>query len=395
LATPGPIRLPRPGSAAIFTAVKPPFVVRSLFVLLLATLGSASFLDAASDWPMFRGNPQLTGVSDAKLPAKPVLKWSFKTGAEVKSSPAIVGGKVFFGSADSNLHCLNLADGKPVWAFKSDGGIESSPLVLDGRVYFGTDNTNVYALDATTGQKVWSYGLEDKILSSPNWVQAGDQKAVLVGGYDFKLYSFGAATGKTNWIFETGNYINGSPAIGDGLTAFGGCDAIIHVVDVLKGSKQKEIEAGAYIAASGALVDGKLYVGHYENAFLCVDLKEGKIAWTYKDRAFPYMSSPAVTKDRVIVGGRDKRLHCLKRDTGEQVWVFATRGKVDSSPVVADGKVIVGSDDGRLYVVSLAEGKELWQYEIGQPVQSSPAVVDGHFVVGAADGSVYCFGEKK
>ena len=364
---------------------------------LLALFTAALLGRAASDWPMFCGQPSLAGTSEAKLPDKPVLQWTFKTGGPVKSSPAIVGGKVFFGAGDSNLFCVNLADGKKVWSFHADGVIEASPLVLDGRVFFGTDNTNFFAVDAATGQEAWRYGVEDKILSSANWVKspAGDSKSVLIGGYDYKLYSFAAATGKTNWVFETGNYLNGSPAIGDDMTAFGGCDAIIHVLGLAKGEKLKEIEAGAYIAASGALVDGKLYVGHYENAFLCVDLKAGKIDWTYKDRAFPYFSSPAVTKDFVVVGSRDKRLHCIRRANGEGVWTFATRGKVDSSPVVAGNKVIVGSDDGRLYIVSLADGKELWNYEIGQPVQSSPAVVDGHIVVGSEDGSVYCFGEKR
>ncbi|HAB18576.1 MAG TPA: Pyrrolo-quinoline quinone [Verrucomicrobiales bacterium] len=344
---------------------------------------------------MFRGNPQLTGVAQDSLPEKPVLQWTFKTGAAVKSSAAIVGQRVFIGSTDSNLYCLNLADGKSVWAFKSDGPIEGSPLVLDGRVYFGTANTNLYALDAATGKPLWSYGMDDKILSSPNWtIGTNGARSILVGGYDFKLYSFDAVTGKTNWTFETGNYINGTPAVGNGMTAFGGCDAVVHVVDVLKGSKVKEVDAGAYIAASGSLVDDVLYVGHYENAVIAVDLKEGKIRWTYKDRGFPYFSSPAVTSDRIIVGGRDRRLHCLKRDTGEVVWVFATRGKVDSSPVVVGDKVAVGSDDGRLYMVSLATGNELWNYEIGQPVQSSPAVSAGHLIVGADDGVVYCFGAK-
>ena len=377
----------------MFRAVMTPVTVRRAAALLLCVLGVLA--GRAADWPMFRGNPQLTGVAEAKLPDKPALKWTFKSGGEMKSSAAIVGDRVFIGSGDSNLYCLNLADGKPVWSFKSDGPIESSPLVLDGRVFFGTANTNVYALDAVSGKLVWSYGLDDKILSSPNWVTGTNgAKDILVGGYDFKLYSFAATTGKTNWVFETGNYINGTPAVGNGVTAFGGCDAVVHVVDVLKGAKVKEVDAGAYIAASGALVDDRLYVGHYENAFICVDLKAGKIAWTYKDRAFPYFSSPAVTKDRVIVGGRDKRLHCLNRATGEVVWVFATRGKVDSSPVVAGDKIVFGSDDGRLYLVSLADGKELWNYEIGQPVQSSPAVVDGTVIVGAEDGSVYCFGNK-
>ena len=354
----------------------------------------AAFRLVAADWPMFRGQPSLAGISDAKLGTNLVLKWRFKTGGPVISSPAIVAGRVYFGAGDSNLFCIRLGDGTQIWKFTSDGLIESSPLVLDNRVYFGSDNTNFFAVDATTGKELWRHGVEDKILSSPNWVQPGgpETRSVLIGAYDFKLYSLQAATGKTNWVFETGNYINGSPAVGSGLTAFGGCDAVIHVLGLEKGEKIREIPAGAYIAASGALVDGKLYVGHYENAFLCVDLKEGKVLWTYKDRAFPYFSSPAVTSDLVVVGSRDKRLHCIRRSDGTGVWTFATRGKVDSSPVVADGKVVVGSDDGRLYMVSLADGHELWNYEIGQPVQSSPAVVDGHVVVGSEDGYVYCFG---
>lgn len=364
-----------------------------IFLMSVAGLRGAT---ASSDWPMFRGNPRLTGVTEARIPAKPALRWTFKTSSEVKSSAAIVGGRVFFGSGDSNCYCLKLDDGSRLWTFPSDGPIDSSPLVLDGRVYFGTANTNFYCLDAATGRELWRYGLDEKVLSSPNWIQlpGGPKRQVLIGCYDFNLYAFDVVTGKTNWVYATGNYINGSPAIGDGVTAFGGCDAIIHVLDVVAGRKVKEIEAGAYIAASGALVDDHLYIGHYENAFLSVNLKEGKIDWTYRDRNFPYLSSPAVTKDRVIVGGRDKRLHCLNRSTGEPVWVFSTRGKVDSSPVVTGGAVVFGSDDGRIYQVSLADGQELWNYEVGQAVQSSPAVVDGQLVFGAADGVVYCFGDK-
>ncbi len=366
---------------------------------ILAFVASLAWLiegGASTQWPMYRGNPRLTGVTDSRLPSSPVLRWKFKTGSEIKSSAAIVDGRVFFGSGDSNCYCLKLEDGAKLWNFAADGPIDSSPLVLDGRIYFGTANTNFYCIDAKTGKEIWRYGFEEKVLSSANWVQLpeGNRKQIIVGCYDFNLYAFDAVTGKTNWVYATGNYINGSPAIGDGVTAFGGCDAIVHVVDAIAGRKVREVEAGAYIAASGALVDNHLYVGHYENAFLSVDLKEGKVEWTYRDRGFPYLSSPAVTADRVLVGCRDKRLHCLNRTNGEAVWVFPTRGKVDSSPVVAGDSVVFGSDDGRIYQVSLADGKELWSYEIGQPVQSSPAVVDGNLVLGAADGVLYCFGAK-
>lgn len=242
-----------------------------------------------SSWPMFRGSPGLLGVSSERLPDALALAWSFKTGGPVKSSPAIVDGRVFVGSDDQHVYALGLGDGKKVWAFKTEGPIESSPLVLAGRVYIGSSDGFLYALDAASGKLVWKHETGDKILGAPNWVKApkGDATWILAGSYDYKLHCLDAVTGKSNWVYETGNYINGSPAVSDGVTVFGGCDALLHVISLAEGTKIKEVEAGAYIGGSAAMADGKVFVGHYENEFLCIDTIAGKIAWSYKDRAFP------------------------------------------------------------------------------------------------------------
>src|SRR5207244_6885219 len=135
-----------------------------------------------------------------------------------------------------------------------------------------------YAGDAADGKPLWKYVTGDKMLGAPNWVKSpkGDADWVLVGSYDFKLHCVDAATGRSNWVYETGNYINGSPAVFEGKTAFGGCDAILHVISLDKGEKVKEIEAGAYIARSVAVPDNPAYFGHYENEFLCIDLNKRK-----------------------------------------------------------------------------------------------------------------------
>ncbi|MBL9127830.1 MAG: PQQ-like beta-propeller repeat protein, partial [Verrucomicrobiales bacterium] len=186
----------------------------------------------ADAWPMYRGTPSLSGVSAARLPASLALRWSFKTRGPIKGAAAIVGGVVFSGSEDGKIRALKLADGSLVWEFEADGPVVSSPLVLDGRVYVGSAGTNVYALDAKTGTKVWSYGTEGEVKSSPTPFPApsGDGQWLVIGGYDNRLHCVSAATGKTNWVFETANFINGAPAVGDGVTAFGGCDEIVHVV---------------------------------------------------------------------------------------------------------------------------------------------------------------------
>jgi outer membrane protein assembly factor BamB len=386
------------GLRGIFVAVLAASAWEAVWpVPLRAASQPSSGVATADSWPMFRGNPGLTGISPAKLPNSLSLLWTYKTGGPVKSSAAIVNGKVFIGSDDKSLHCIDLKSGQKVWVFPTEGEIESSPLVLGQVVYVGSADGGLYAVDITTGKAVWNFKTGDKILGGPNWVAAPDGKSnwVLAGSYDYRLYSFDAATGKTNWTYETGNYINGVPAVADGKTVFGGCDAILHVISLKDGQKIKEVEAGAYIAGSGAYEGNRFYVGHYENEFLCADLEAGKIEWKFKDRAFPYFSSPALTKDRVIFGGRDKRLHCVKKESGEEVWAFAARGKVDSSPVVVGDKVVVGSEDGNLYMVGLADGQSIWSYEIGQAITSSPAVVNGMVIVGSEDGNVYAFGSKK
>ncbi len=245
---------------------------------------------------------------------------------------------------------------------------------------------------AEANTQLWKYATGDRILGAPNWFTVGNKTNLLVGSYDFKLYCLDAETGQSNWVFETGNYINGSPAVSGGLAALGGCDGVLYSVTLTNGHLAHSNDIGAPIAASAVLTGNRAYFGHYENQFLCVDLAANTNAWNYRDRSFPYFSSAAVTADRVLFGGRDKKLHCVNRADGKPLWTFPTRGKVDSSPVVCGDKVVVGSDDGRLYLVSLPDGKELWSYEIGQAIESSPAIARGRIVIGSNDGVVYCFG---
>lgn len=374
------------------------------FVPYMALLGLAfacwargASAPGAASWPMFRGNPALQGVAQGSISSNLSLQWTFKTEGPVRSSAAIDNNRVYIGSNDGHLYCLDLAKGERIWAFKTEGPIESSPLLLDNKVYFGSSDAYLYALDKEKGTLAWKFETGDRILGSPNWSPGPDGKGklVLVGSYDFKLYALESDTGKLAWAYESGNYINGAPAILDNQAMFGGCDAMVHVISISSGEQVRQIDAGAYIAGSGAAGQGRIYIGHYENAFLCIDLKEGRVVWTYKDRPFPFFSSPALTADRVVFGGRDKRLHCVARKDGKRLWTFTTRGKVDSSPVVCGDRVVVGSDDGRLYLVSLEKGTELWSYDLGESVSSSPAVADGRVVIGAEDGLVYTFGPSK
>jgi outer membrane protein assembly factor BamB len=375
-------------------------IARSLttkFASLVSALLFSGGLPAA-DWPMHRGSPELHGRSDEAAPAQPVLRWTFKAGSPVKGGVAIVGERVYFGDDGGIMHCVGLADGKEVWSFKTEGAIEATPLILDGLCHFGSSDGRFYALDAITGAKKWSHETGDKILGGANWAKdpKSDAKWIFIGSYDFSVYALDAVTGKVIWKLETENFINGTPSVtAKGETVFGGCDALLHVVSLKDGKEVRKIEAQAYIPGSVAADGRMVFFGNHSNQVFAFDITDGTTLWKYRERNFPYFSSPAINDDVVLIGGRDKRMHCIDRTKGTARWLFATRGEVDSSPVLCkDGGIIFGSGDGRLYCVNLADGKERWAYEIGSPIPGSPAVARGAIVVGAEDGNVYCLGRK-
>ena len=80
---------------------------RSLTLLLLLPL-----VVTAQDSPMFRHDPQHSGIYDAVgVPKFEKVKWKFHTDGRVFSSPAVVKDTVYFGSTDHYLYAVDLEAG--------------------------------------------------------------------------------------------------------------------------------------------------------------------------------------------------------------------------------------------------------------------------------------------
>jgi outer membrane protein assembly factor BamB len=244
-------------------------------------------------------------------------------------------------------------------------------------------------VSATTGKPLWTFTTEAEIKSSP--VVVGER--VLIGSYDGRLYCLSRRDAKLQWKFETTNYVHATPVVSNGILYFSGCDEVLHGVRLIDGKEVLQLPAGGYTAASIALAGERGYFGTFSEEVLAIDLRAKRTAWHYQRDGFPFYSSAAVAGDRIVVGGRDKLVHCLDARTGKALWTFATKARVDSSPAVASGRVYVGSSDGHLYVLDLATGKKLWEFVVGAALTASPAIAAGRVVIGSQDGRIYCFGE--
>lgn len=365
--------------------------MRPICVCLIVLGGALFAADPTKDsWPLFRGNPEQTGVAVTPLPDKLQIKWQFKAKNGIEGTAVIANGIVYIGSFDSHLYALDLASGDPKWKVKL-GPIKTAPGYRDGLLYLGDEEGKFYCVEAATGKTRWTFDAESEVTSGTSFAGAD----ILFGTGNQKLFSL-TNDGKKKWEFEVaGGPVNATPAIGGNATFVAGCDSKLHVIDTQTGKEVRDIDLAGQVAATGALAGNVLYVGTMTNEVQAIDWKKGTVLWTYKPekRSQAFQSAVSLTDSLVIIGSKDKRIHAIDRKTGEPAWTFLTEGRVDSSPVVAGKRVYAGSMDGKLYVLDRDKGSLIQKIELDSDIVGSPAIAGKSLVVATVKGIVYCLGE--
>lgn len=141
-------------------------------------------------------------------------KWTFATGAQVRSSPVQIGGNVLVGSDDRNFYSIDSATGLLRWKVLTGDAIQSSPTVFNQNVYFGGYDAKFYCIDIIDGTVKWTQQTQALIKSSPVYYN-GD---IYFGGFDKLLYRLDAMTGAQKvFPFSVNGQMATSPII-DTLT---------------------------------------------------------------------------------------------------------------------------------------------------------------------------------
>lgn len=359
----------------------------------------------SESWTSFRNSPQQLGIAHTTLPDELELLWEHEAPDGVLSSPAIVDGRVYVGILHGDLLCLDLETGDLIWSYRTietddpdefAPGFQAPMTVTDELALCGDEDGVLHAVDRESGKKRWTFPTDGEVVGG---VTVFGERGVF-GSHGGKLYSLNLADGTAAWEFETRGPVNASPTIGESFTFVTGCDQpIMRVVDIESGEQHSEIPLDGLLIATAALLGDMLYFGTDQGAVFAIDWKAKQPVWTYvdEDRPFEIRSSPAVIDELVIIGSRDKRLHAIDRQSGEEAWTFATRAGIDCSPVVCGDRVYFGSRDKNVYGLMIADGKEVWKHNVRQSITASPAIGEGHLVIGTdeSDGKILCFGTSK
>jgi len=106
---------------------------------------------------------------------------------------------------------------------------------------------------------------------------------VYIGSVDSKLYAYNAQSGALLWSVVTGDVINASPAVANGVAYIGSEDGVIYAYNASNGASLWTATTGDYIIASPTVADGMVYVTSADGKLYAYALNAGNNA-VYKMR---------------------------------------------------------------------------------------------------------------
>ncbi len=284
--------------------------------------------------------------------------WEFSSDANIISTPAVDGNKVFVGNQNGVMTCFSMNDGKPIWNYKTGGAIFSSPAVANGIVVFGSGDGNVYCLSISKGKLIWKYKTAASVLGSP--VINGD--TVFIGGSDHSYLALNKKDGKVIWKF-TG----------------------------LEGP----------VVSTPLLYQDRIVFGAWDRHLYALNRSNGNLLWKWNNGSSVRNYSPAscipVASDNVIyIMAPDRVVSAIDAASGKTLWRSKDGGVRESIGISADGKWIYGKsmqDTIVAYASSKEQQSVAWKLHAGFGYEHVPSMLiekEGHVFFGTKSGVVYC-----
>jgi outer membrane protein assembly factor BamB len=338
--------------------------------LLAAVVAAAPA--AAADWPQWRGpnrDAKITGFeAPATWPKELTKKWKVTVGDGV-STPALVGDKLYVFSrqgGDEVTRCLNAADGKEVWINKYSSapgkymgrgstkfdGPRASPTVADGKVITFGVQSELSCLDSADGKVIWR---KESLGGVPPFSTASSP--IVADGFVISEYggqggggiaAYNLYDGKRKWYWEGDGASYASPS----LLTVSGTGAIIAemsgnvvAVNAADGKLLWETQFKERYNASTPIVDGStiIYSGPQKGTTAVAVEKSGDKFATkelWNTRTGTQYNTPVIKNGFVYGLSSNDRLFCLSAADGKQLWQAQVKGAGGYGNIVDAGSVL-------------------------------------------------------
>jgi outer membrane protein assembly factor BamB len=373
--------------------------MRSFLYVAVAFFLLPAALVSAADWPMWRHDAARSAESPDVLPDDlkllwmrelPPLKPAYRTKRmqfDASYEPVVLGKTMFVGSSfNDSVTAFETETGRERWRFYTEGPVRFAPVAWQDRVFVGSDDGHVYCLNAEDGKLLWKLKAvpsNRKVLGNGRlislWPVRGglvlqDDKLYFAAGvWSFEgvfIYCIDAATGKVIWRNdESGNVYGIHP---HGAEAFGGVTPQGYLV---VNGDELIVPCGQAYPATFDLATGKLkefelpapgrQPGSY---FASADVRRGEVQL---DKEL----NSDLHEDKTYVGRGVEGVRSTIK-AGDKVLPFSGIAGIDgeiSSLLTADGKLFAVTLAGRIYCFGPQSNQNPNILRVETPLEKDPA----------------------
>lgn len=222
-------------------------------------------------------------------------------------------------------------------------------------------------------KRVWHKALKGGIYSTP----VTDGKSLFIGDDVGVMYSLDLKKGKTNWTFDTGMRIVGSPAVNDGVVVFGSANYNIYGLDAKTGKEIWHVTTNQAVMGAATIHEGIAYIGGGDGRMFAIDIHTGKVKWSFDELKNYVLTLPLVYNDKLYFGCWDTHFYALNLADGSLVWKWNNgNGNPKLSPasvwpVAANGKVFFAAPDRYFTCLDAETGEQIWrtkEYKVRETV---------------------------
>ena len=267
---------------------------------------------AVSTAPVVYGSKVYYGTSEGYLYAvrKDSGKLVFQQDLSkpIDASIAVSGAKIIV-PAGNEIYSVDTATGDLELVYTAGGEIKSSPIVHNGIVYFGAEDGKLYAIK-TDGTKQWEFDAGSPIRTSPAIDENGN---IYFGTFDGIFYCLNSG-GNVVWADTISSCIQSSPIVWGNCVCFGANDAKIRVYSSgkLLWEFSTDTLASTFIICSPAITaDSVIYVGNSLGKICAI--KNDSLEWSWTADGAVH-SAPLITPDSMAYFG----------SMGGEIWAIKT-----------------------------------------------------------------------